>query len=82
MQLAPGDVLVLYTDGITEARNSEKALFEDQRLLEAVKASVASPSSQTPSAEGVRAAVLAAVHRFVGDAPQSDDITLSVIVRD
>jgi sigma-B regulation protein RsbU (phosphoserine phosphatase) len=82
VQLAPGDVLVLYTDGITEARNSEKALFEDQRLLEAVKACVATPSSQTPSAEGVQAAILAAVHRFVGDAPQSDDITLSVIVRD
>jgi sigma-B regulation protein RsbU (phosphoserine phosphatase) len=76
VQMAPGDVLVLYTDGVTEARNAQGLFFGEDRLLESVRADLQRP------AQDIRDAVLADIHRFVGDAPQSDDIALAVIVRD
>jgi serine phosphatase RsbU (regulator of sigma subunit) len=76
VQLAPGDALVLYTDGITEAQNEQGVFYGEDRLLESAKASLGCP------AEGIRDAIVADVHRFVGDAPQFDDIALAVVVRD
>ena len=74
-QLDPGDVLVLYSDGITEAQNAQQAFFGTERLLKVLQAGLTHP------AQGVQDAVLAEVHSFVGDAPQFDDITLMVVVR-
>jgi serine phosphatase RsbU (regulator of sigma subunit) len=74
--LEPGDRLMLYTDGITEAQNGNAELFEVERLLDAVQ------NCRERTAEGVQAAILAAVDRFVGDAPQFDDMTLLGVVRD
>ncbi|MGD9029574.1 MAG: PP2C family protein-serine/threonine phosphatase [Anaerolineae bacterium] len=74
--LAPGDVLVLYTDGITEAQNGQEVFFGKERLLEIAKANVGR------SAREIQDVLLAAVHEFVGEAPQFDDITLMVLVRD
>lgn len=71
--LAPGDLLYLYTDGISEAANRNEELFSDERLHEVVS---------RHAAEDVRAvtsATLAAVDDFVGGAPQSDDLTLLCI---
>jgi sigma-B regulation protein RsbU (phosphoserine phosphatase) len=68
--LGPGDLLFLYTDGISEATNSSDELFNVSRLTEALE------SSSTGSAAKIAGATLAAVERFVGDAPQSDDLTL------
>jgi sigma-B regulation protein RsbU (phosphoserine phosphatase) len=76
VQLGPGDALVLYTDGITEAVNEQNELFGEERLLESVKANLGRP------AEDVRDAILGAVRGFAGDAPQSDDIALAVVVRE
>ena len=76
VQLACGDVLVLYTDGITEAQNEQEAFFGEDRLLESVRANLGHP------AQDIRDAIVTDVHRFVGDAPQFDDIALAVIVRD
>lgn len=76
VQLAPGDVLVLYTDGITEARDTQDRLFEEDRLREALIANWGQP------AETIRDAILRTVDEFVGDAPQSDDIALVVVVRE
>jgi sigma-B regulation protein RsbU (phosphoserine phosphatase) len=81
VQLEPGDLLVLYTDGITEARNGQGALFGEERLLESLKAELGSAGSRRPSAQGIQNAILADVHRFVGDVPQSDDIALAVLIR-
>ena len=67
--LTPGDTLVLYTDGVTEAMNANKEEFETSRLLGIFEGN---PPS---SAEQANEAVFQAVRDFVGDTPQSDDIT-------
>jgi serine phosphatase RsbU (regulator of sigma subunit) len=74
-QLAPGDVLVLYSDGITEAQDDQEEFFEEERLLEVGQTSLGR------SAQEVQDTILAEVDRFVGNAPQVDDITLMVLVR-
>ena len=76
VQLSPGDSLVLYTDGVTEAQNSERLLFGEHRLLECLHA------HRGQSARDIQNSILAEVSEFVGEAPQLDDITLAVIVRD
>jgi len=75
VQLAPGDVLVLYTDGVTDAEDSQGSSFSQERLLETVQANL------RRSAQDIQDALIAEVHEFVGDAPQFDDITLMVVVR-
>jgi sigma-B regulation protein RsbU (phosphoserine phosphatase) len=74
-QLAPGDTLVLYTDGVTEAWNSEQEMFERERLIELVG------ECQSLSAGALAEAISDAVAAFVGDAPQADDLTLMVVKR-
>jgi len=76
VQLAPGDMLVLYTDGVTEAQDGREAFFGKERLLEVVQTNLGR------QAQNVQDALLAEVHEFVGDAPQFDDIALMVVVRD
>ncbi|NGX54884.1 MAG: Phosphoserine phosphatase RsbU [Chlamydiae bacterium] len=73
VQLASGDVVVFYTDGITEAHNEQNKLFGEERLVQLVKAS----EGQTPSE--MIAAILKEVEKFVGDAPQHDDITMLIM---
>ena len=76
VRLGPGDALVLYTDGITEAVNEQTEQFGEDRLLESVRANLGRPALD------VRDAILGAVRGFAGDAPQSDDIALAVVVRE
>lgn len=73
--LAPADVLLLYTDGITEAQNAQGEFFDEDRLLEIVRA------AEGRSAQNIRDDVIAQVDAFVGDTPQFDDMTLMVVVR-
>jgi sigma-B regulation protein RsbU (phosphoserine phosphatase) len=68
-------MLVLYTDGITEAQNGREAFFGKEQLLEVVRTNLGRP------AQDVQNALLAEVHEFAGDAPQFDDITLMVVIR-
>jgi sigma-B regulation protein RsbU (phosphoserine phosphatase) len=75
VQLIPGDTLVLYTDGITEAQNRQEKFFGKGRLLEVTQANLGR------SAQEIQDALLTAVDKFVGTAPQFDDITLMVVVR-
>ncbi|MFC2046827.1 PP2C family protein-serine/threonine phosphatase [Chloroflexota bacterium] len=75
VQLAAEDVLLLYTDGITEAQNLQQELFGEKRLLETLQANRKRP------AKDIQDSILAKVQEFVGDAPKSDDITSIVIVR-
>ncbi len=72
-ELEPGASLVLYTDGVTEARNESGAEFGRRGLSAAVSADGAG------SAEGVRDAILRALSAHVGEAPLWDDITLVVL---
>ena len=69
LQLNPGDVLYLYTDGVTEATNSDNAMYSEARLLETLKNMDSDP-------EAICASVVDDVQVFVGDAPQFDDITM------
>ncbi len=71
----PGDVLVLYTDGITEADNPEGQAFEDAGL----EAVIARTSAGDPSQIG--AAILAAVETYADDARLADDLTALVLKR-
>jgi Stage II sporulation protein E (SpoIIE) len=72
LQLGAGDVLVAYTDGITEAFNPAWEEFGEQRLQETVVASL------HLSARDLAEAVVERVHEWRGAAPQHDDITLMV----
>ncbi|MBX3066464.1 MAG: PP2C family protein-serine/threonine phosphatase [Anaerolineae bacterium] len=73
--LRTGDALIVYTDGVTEAQNSEQELFGEDRLLSSVRGHL------RESAETLQTALLADVRNFTGDAPQFDDITLLVLTR-
>jgi phosphoserine phosphatase RsbU/P len=76
VQLGPGDTLVLYTDGVTEARTADGQLFGEARLLAAARA-----GSTNGDAISVTRSILDEVTSFTGDAPRADDLTLVVIQR-
>ena len=68
VQLNYDDAIFLYTDGLTEAENINHELFGEERMKMALH--------ERRSAQGHMEAVQAAVSDFVGDAPQSDDLTM------
>ena len=70
LQLAPGDRIFLYTDGVPEATNGNNELYGMERLNHILNQNI----QATP--EKVLEEVKADVDRFVGDAPQFDDITM------
>jgi len=71
--LEPGDLLVLYTDGITEAFNEVDVDFSEERLVAYLE------KNRSLKAREILAGLLAEIQEFRGNAPQSDDITLLVI---
>jgi sigma-B regulation protein RsbU (phosphoserine phosphatase) len=81
IQVDPGDALVLYTDGITEAHYGPPLLFGRERLVESVRATLGAAGSQPHPAREIRDGLLADVHAFTGGAPRSDDIALITLVR-
>lgn len=76
VRLTPGDRLVLYTDGVTEAHDDALDEFGDERLL----AEIANPDDL--AAAELHRRIHAAVREFVGRAPQSDDLTLLIVGRE
>ena len=75
IMLAPGDMLLLYTDGVTEAQNSKSAQFGMERFEEAIL------EMRDHPARTVVEQVLKRVAEFAKGAPQSDDITCVAVVR-
>lgn len=73
LRLAPGDNLVFYTDGVTEAVNEERDQFENERF----EACLEHARGEGPA--GIIRTVQEAVEDFAGDAPPADDITLLVL---
>ena len=67
--IAPGTTIFLYTDGLTEAENASQELFGRQRIDEIIKDFKGSPQELIE-------AMTAAVHKFVCDTEQSDDLTM------
>ena len=75
ISMAPGDLVVLYTDGVTEAENAAKEQFGTERLFQVF-------ADGSPwDARTAGNAVLDAVAAFAGGAPQSDDITCLTLSR-
>jgi sigma-B regulation protein RsbU (phosphoserine phosphatase) len=74
LTLSPGDVIVSFSDGVTEAMNMEGEEFGDDHLVDLVQ----SYRDKTP--EALLEALMADVRTFCGEATQSDDITV-VLVR-
>jgi sigma-B regulation protein RsbU (phosphoserine phosphatase) len=72
--LAPGTVLFLYTDGLTEATRSGGQLFGEARVLETLAG-----QDEKNSAEDIITHMTDAVSDFVGDSEQSDDLTMLVM---
>ncbi len=73
VQLASGDVIVYYTDGVTETVNVDDDYYEEDRLVEASKA------CKDENAEGIRKYLHNAVMEFQGEADQFDDLTLLIL---
>lgn len=71
--LEEGDLLIFYTDGISEAMNAGGELFGDEQLARVVS------SQGHQSAAGVRERVLREVRAYVGDADQHDDMTMVIV---
>ena len=73
--LAPGDLLVIYSDGLTEARDEDDAFFGDERL----HAYLGRLHDRPIDILGEM--LLRAVDRFAGEAPTSDDLSLILLRR-
>jgi serine phosphatase RsbU (regulator of sigma subunit)/tetratricopeptide (TPR) repeat protein len=75
IRIEPGDTLVLYTDGMTDALNDREEFFGQERMKQAVQKYTSYPP------EVMKEALLADVRNWIGQAQQYDDITLLVIGR-
>ncbi len=73
VRLSPGDVLVLFTDGISEAMNLDDEEWGEDRLLQSIQI------SRGASADELLKHLFEAATRFAGAAPQHDDMTLVVL---
>ena len=72
--LEPGDLLLGYTDGVTEARSHNGALFSRQRLLALLTGPI-------DSASGLIQVIKNRLEKYVGGATQGDDITMIAVRR-
>ncbi len=76
LRLSPGDILVLYSDGVTEARNDEEDEFGEERLVAFLK------EHRSMDPEVIVQALIRAVYEFSKDGKPGDDVTVAVIRRD
>lgn len=76
LTLEEGDLLVAYSDGLTEAMNTQYDQWGEQRLIQATR------HHQKTPLEELQGQVLAQVYDFMDDAPQHDDITLMLVRRE
>ena len=78
-RIEPGEVLLLYTDGVTEAENANQVLYSSERLTTALTTALG--KAPVADAQRVVMAVIDDVTRFVGGAEQADDMTLLALRR-
>lgn len=71
--IGPGDVVVLYTDGVTEATNQQVEMFGEERLHAIIR------ENAGLSSHAILENIFSAVETFTKGEPQFDDITLMVI---
>lgn len=72
--LMPGDMVIAYTDGVTEAMNRENGLYTSERLFEKVRTGALS------SAEGIVEDILASVNEYSAGLPLADDVTVLAVL--
>jgi sigma-B regulation protein RsbU (phosphoserine phosphatase) len=75
VEFSPGDTIILYTDGVTEAINAEEQPFGEDRLKEILS------SYAGASTEAIVTAISKAVVDFAGSEPQADDFTILAVAR-
>jgi serine phosphatase RsbU (regulator of sigma subunit) len=73
--IEPGDILILYTDGIPDSQDPKGEFFNERRLLEAAQ------EAKDSSPQEIQSAILDAVQEFSQGTSQFDDITLLVLKR-
>ena len=75
LELAPGDLLALYSDGVVEAQNSSEEEFEEERLVRCLQ------SHRNKAAPAIIERLFEEIDSFAGDHPQHDDITVMLVKR-
>jgi sigma-B regulation protein RsbU (phosphoserine phosphatase) len=73
VSMEPDDCIVLYTDGVTEAMNDVGSEFGPAKMMQTVQ------NSAADGAQAIVKSLTDALRQFIGDHPQSDDITLIAI---
>ena len=73
LQLEPGDFLLVYTDGVTEAANEQEEMYGEERLLNLLSADYGTGEE---ACRKICGALKEDIDRFAGGAPQFDDITM------
>jgi sigma-B regulation protein RsbU (phosphoserine phosphatase) len=76
IKLEPGDTLVLYTDGVTDAMNDKEQFYGQERLQDAVRKYYGHPVNE------MHTLLFSEVQAWIGQAQQYDDITLMLIRRE
>ncbi|MCX7882586.1 MAG: SpoIIE family protein phosphatase [Brevinematales bacterium] len=75
VSLRQGEFLILYTDGITEAKNQKSEEFGETRFYEAIV------RYASPNVEGMRDGIIRELSTFCGEAPATDDKTMLIVYR-
>jgi len=75
VSMGPGDVLVVYSDGITEAVNTSEVQFGEERLAKVIQ------EHRHESASGLLECIVKEVKTFAGGMAQADDMTLLIVKR-
>ena len=76
VNIEPGDILLLYTDGIPDARDRDGDFFNDEAIIDIARRNTGRMAFE------IQTSIIEKVQNFAADAPQDDDITLMVLVRD
>jgi serine phosphatase RsbU (regulator of sigma subunit) len=76
VNIDPGDILLLYTDGIPDAQDQDGDFFNDEAIIEIARRNTGRLAFE------IQSSIIEEVQNFLADTPQDDDITLMVLVRD
>ena len=73
--IEPGDIMVFYTDGIPDAQDQDGNFFDDERIIDIAR------TNMDRLAHEIQSSIIDEVQNFAGNIPQTDDITLMILVR-
>ena len=74
--ISPGEMLLMYTDGVTDAQNDLGEFIDRKIILNTLQENITKPAQE------VQQSILDKIHHFVGEAPAFDDLTLVVVKRE